>query len=119
MIVLDILKAAGLPLKFRFKTGPTDQAVLWDNTTVIHCLDPDFNHSGNGISVVVADPEEAAAGATRQLEAAGYQVRRIVGIDRELPSNHLIVLTSDAFLEWGLAFRRHQLKMPKPVFLKE
>lgn len=115
--VVSVLTKFGLPLRFRFKSGPLDQALLWDNTTVIHFLDPRLNHSGNGISVVVADPESAAAWATSQLEAAGYTVQRIEGTDRELPPSHVVVLTSSAFLSWAMVFRRHQLKMPQPTFV--
>jgi len=117
--VVKILADVGLPLRFRFKSGPLDQALLWDNTTVIHFMDPSFNHSGNGISVVVPDPGLAARKATSQLEAAGYSVQRLEGTDVELPPNHVVVLTSSAFLSWALVFRRHQLKMPRPNFVTE
>ena len=115
--VVNVLTKFGLPLRFRFKSGPLDQALLWDNTTVIHFLDPKFDHSGNGISVAVPDPEAAAAWATKQLQAAGYTVQRMEGADRDLPPNHVVVLTSSAFLSWAMVFRRHQLKMPQPTFV--
>lgn len=51
--VLNILSKAGLSLRFRFKTGPTVQALLWDNQTVIHLADPvlttHMGLTGNGI----------------------------------------------------------------------
>jgi hypothetical protein len=113
-VVLRILDEARLPLRFEFQTGPSRQALLWDNTTVIHCVDPSFGHSGTALSVAVRDPEEAARTAAARLEEAGYSVRRLEGVDVDLPQNHLIVLTSDALLGWALVFRRHLLKMPRP-----
>ena len=119
-IVLEIMRESGLPLRFRFRTGPTDQALLWDNTTAIHLLDQSLDLTGNGISIAVRDPESAALAAIERLETEGFTARRVEGAgDAKLPPNHLVVLTSDAFRGWVLVFRRHQLRMPKPTFLSD
>lgn len=117
-VVLAILRDAGQSARLRFRTGPTDQTVLWDGATVIHCLDKsDGDFSGTGISIVVRNPEAAAARALQRLRDSGHSAMRLDGVDADLPSNHLVVITSDAFSGWALAFRRHQLRMPKPQFL--
>jgi hypothetical protein len=113
-VVLRVLEGVGLPVRMRFRSGPSRQALLWDNTTVINCVDPVLGQSGTALSIAVRDPESAARRATMQLEQAGYKVRRLEGVDVDLPPNHLVVLTSDAFVDWALAFRLHMLRMPKP-----
>jgi len=117
-LTLSILAQIGLLPRFRFRTGPSDQTLLWDNTTVIHLLDPESGVSGNGISLVVKDPEQSAKQAISILTSAGYTATRLPGIDGDLPPNHLVIVSSDAFSGWGLAFRRHQLRMPKPTFVE-
>lgn len=115
--VVDILEEAGLKVRFRFRSGPSEHTLFWDNMTDIHRVDSSVQASlsGNGISVVVKDPEAAATRATERLEAAGFLVQRV---DWGLSPKYLIVLTSDAFRDWALVFRRHQLRLPKPIFLK-
>jgi hypothetical protein len=115
--VLSILKQAGLSGRFRFKTGPSDQTILWDNTTVIHILNQPDGPTGTGISLVVKDPGLAAQKAISALTNAGFTAARISQEDVSgMNSQHLVVISSDAFLGWAMAFRRHQLRMPKPKF---
>ena len=85
---------------------------------MIHLLDADGGVSGNGISLVVKDPEHSAKQAISLLTSAGYTATRLQGIDGDLPPNHLVIVSSDAFSGWGLAFRRHQLRMPRPTFME-
>lgn len=119
--LLDIVARAGIPLRFRFRTGPTLQSLLWDNETVIHLVDSaiasQVRLNGNGISLPVADPARAASEAIRILQTAGYSAELVTGFDDYLPDNHLVIVKSTACLDWVLVFRRHVLRMPKPQFL--
>ena len=76
-----------------------------------------YDGLGNGISLVVPNPEAAAAHAIKVLTTAGYNADRMPGVDTDLPPNHLVIITSDALLGLAFAFRRHQLRMPKSNFL--
>ncbi len=119
--VVDVLRQVGMAPRFRFRNGPTDQILFWDNTTVIHLLDrgpADLAQlTGNGMSVVVADPEAAAATAIKQLHHAGFTAECIPAAATGLPPNHLVVVASSAFLEWVLVFRLHNLCIQRPVFV--
>ena len=120
--LLEIVSRAGLPLRFRFSTGPTVQSLLWDNETVIHLVDSFTTTAkglnGNGISLPVADPKKSASVAIRILRAAGFSAELVTGFDEYLPENHLAMIKSSACLDWVLVFRRHVLRMPKPQFRK-
>lgn len=63
--VVEILSRAGIPLRFRFKTGPTLQSLLWDNQTVIHVVDSSIagpsGLNGNGISLPVPTGDRPTA----------------------------------------------------------
>lgn len=120
-ITVQILSNAGIPLRFRFKTGPTLQALLWDNQTVIHLVEHEMFErtglSGNGISLPSSNPRQAAEDAIRLLQGAGFSAELVAGFDDYLPPNHLVIVRSTAFLGWALAFRKHVLGMPKPQFV--
>jgi hypothetical protein len=102
----------GLPPRFHFTLGFTDQLVLSDASTVLHLLDEcvrtDPNLTGTGISVVVKDPEESARAAVRLLQESGFQAEVLGGmLGKSYPVNHLAIVNSDAFLGWVLVFRVH------------
>lgn len=115
---LQVFKLAGVRGAVRFRTGPSDQTVLSDNTTTLHILSGDSGQSGNGVSLVVRNPARAAEEAVAILCQAGFSAQRLqTGAVSGLPSDELVVITSDAFTGWALGFRRHQLKLPRPDFL--
>jgi len=116
-VIVAILRDAGMPLRFRFRSGPSEHALLWDNMTDIHFVDSGASPlPGNGISLAVKDPLQAAARAIERLKAAGFSVQQLEwGMAPEL----LTVLTSDAFSSWALVFRRHILRMPPMVIVKD
>jgi hypothetical protein len=116
--VMNILRGSGLQPRLRFRTGPSDQTLFWDNETVIHVLDQGGGLSGTGISVVVSNPQRAASNAIKMLRDAGYSAEQPSDAAvSDVGASDLVVVASSAFLGWALAFRRHQLKMPKPHFL--
>lgn len=116
-VVVTILgKLAGLPERFTFDPGPTHQTLLWDNTTVIIYHDQvirEQNLALNGLSVVVSNPKASAWEAAAMLKQAGFTA---IIKDDVMPeaSDKFILLSSDAFDGWVLAFRRHILAMGKP-----
>jgi len=120
IVVLQLLSHAGVSLKYQFRTGPTVQSLLWDNT-VVHLVDQDIagrtGLTGSGISLPVPDPQRAAEEAIHALKSAGFDAECVGGFDDFLPPNHLTVVRSTAFVDWALVFRRHLLKMPKPQFI--
>ena len=116
-IVASILKQFGLPERFTFTAGPTHQTLLWDNTTVIIRHEGDVRAEGlepNAISVVVPDPLSAAKFAARALFVAGFKSEVKEGILPEI-ADKFVLVTSDAFDGWVLAFRRHILAMGPPL----
>jgi hypothetical protein len=116
--VLEVLKDSGLAGRFRFRLGPSDQTVFWDNTTVVHVLNHASGLTGNGISLAVQHPERAAQHAIDLLTAAGYRAERLPPDSVSgMPPKYLVVISCNAFNGWALAFRHHQLRMPKPVFI--
>src|SRR3989344_1998701 len=116
-VVVTILgKLAGLPERFTFDPGPTHQTLLWDNTTVIIHHDQAIREQGlspNALSVVVSDPRVSAWAAAALLERAGFTA---IVKDDVIPEakDKFVLLTSNAFDGWALAFRRHILVMGKP-----
>jgi hypothetical protein len=112
--ILDRL--GGLPERFTFDAGPTHQTVLWDNETVILYHDQTIRDQGlppNALSVAVDDPRDRAIAAAARLREAGFRADVIQDIIPEAGGKFVLV-TSDAFEGWGLAFRRHILAMGKP-----
>ena len=116
-IVVTILgKLAGLPERFTFDPGPTHQTLLWDNTTVIIYHDPTTRKQRlppNGFSVVVSDPKASAREAAAMLQQAGFSTDVMDHIVPEV-GDKFVLLTSNAFDGWVMAFRRHILVMGKP-----
>jgi hypothetical protein len=115
--VLSVLKALGLSPRFRFKFGPSDQTVFWDNTTVLHLLDSEFIDPGNALSVAVQEPERQAAEVLGMLTKAGFPAHRVGESDDAIGTSDLVVIASEAFDGWTLVLRRHLLRMPKPKLL--
>lgn len=112
--ILDNL--AKLPERFTFDVGPTHQTLLWDNTTVIIYHDEIIHSQGlppNGLSVVVSNPKKSAQEAAMILRQAGFTA---IIKDDVMPEvgDKFVLLSSNAFDGWILAFRRHILKMGKP-----
>jgi hypothetical protein len=115
-VVLKILSFVGLPERFTFHPGPTHQTVLWDNTTVIIRHDQEIKDKGlppNALSVVVPDPRAYANEAALMLIKAGFTATVHADVLPEVAAKFVMV-TSDAFDHWGLAFRRHVLVMGPP-----
>lgn len=116
-VVAEILeKIAGLGERFTFDPGPTHQTLLWDNTTVIIHHDRTVRDMGlppNGLSVVVKNPKASAREAMAMLEQAGFWARIREDLMLEV-GDKFVLLTSNAFDGWVLAFRRHILMMGKP-----
>ena len=115
-VVVAILRDYGLPERFTFDAGPTHQTLLWDNTTVIIHHDQAIRDQGlspNALSVVVSDPRVSAWAAAALLERAGFTA---IVKDDVIPEakDKFVLLTSNAFDGWALAFRRHILVMGKP-----
>jgi hypothetical protein len=121
-VVIDILSAAGLSPRFRFRTGPALQSLFWDNETVIHLVDAtaavQSGLNGTGISLPVSDPRRAATEAIHSLQGAGFTAEFVTGFDDYLPPDHLLIVKSSAFPSWVLVFRRHVVNMPRPKFQK-
>ncbi len=117
-VVVAILdKIAGLPERFSFDPGPTHQTLLWDNTTVIIYYDQVIHEQGiaqNGLSVVVRNPRASALEAANILKKKGFTANLMSDIMPEVGDNKFMLLSSDAFDGWVLAFRRHILAMGKP-----
>ena len=117
--VVNILQeVTPLRERFTFDSGATHQTLMWDNMTVIHYLDSDIQKarsvSGNGLSVAVDDPMTSAKRAVELLKAQGYQAEILTGINYDLPEGYLVPVTSNAFNDWALVFRRPLIKMPYP-----
>lgn len=116
-VVTTILgKLAGLPERFTFDPGPTHQTLLWDNTTVIIYHDQAIREQGlapNGLSVVVGSPKASAREAAVMLKQAGFTADIKDGVMPEV-GDKFVLLASNAFDGWVLAFRRHILAMGKP-----
>lgn len=116
-VVATILgKLAGLTERFTFDPGPTHQTLLWDNTTVIIQHDDDIREQGlapNGLSVVVSNPKASAREAAAMLKQAGFSADIKDNIMPEV-GDKFVLLTSNAFDGWILAFRRHILAMGRP-----
>lgn len=110
--VTRVLSRMGLPERFTFDAGPTHQTLLWDNATVIIQHD-DWTSTPNAISVVTADPMAAAKFAAKVLTHAGFSATIKENVLREV-SDKFVLVASNAFEGWVLAFRRHALKMGKP-----
>jgi len=121
--VVNILQeVTPLRERFTFDSGATHQTLMWDNFTVIHYMDSDIqkakNVSGNGLSVAVDDPTASAKRAVELLKAQGYQAEILTGINYDLPEGYLVPVTSNAFNDWALVFRRPLVKMPYPKIRK-
>ena len=115
-IVTILGKLAGLSERFTFDPGPTHQTLLWDNTTVIISHDGDIRAQGlapNALSVVVSDPKASAREAATMLKQAGFTADIKEDIMPEI-GDKFVLLASNAFDGWVLAFRRHILAMGKP-----
>ena len=116
-VVVGILAQFGnLPERFTFSPGPTHQALLWDNTTVVIWHDKTAEERGfpsNGISVVTSNPTWAADRAAAILRKRGYSAKIVKDHMPEV-GGKLVVLASDAFDGWVLVFRKHILAMGQP-----
>lgn len=117
--VVGLLRSLShLKEQFTFDSGPTHQTLMWDGFTVISYLDPEARAALDvpctGLSVPSGNPNADAAKAVGLLRAAGYEATTLDNVDTDLPPNHLIPVTSDAFDGWVLVFRRHLTKMPFP-----
>lgn len=116
-VVQVIEKIGGLQERFTFDFGPTHQTLMWDSSTVINYLEDD-DRLGTAISLAVSDPGTAAQEAAVILKNAGYTAFLDTTIDDGLPPNYFVLLQSDAFDGWVMAFRRPILKMPRPNIRK-
>ena len=116
-IVVTILgKIGGLSERFTFDAGPTHQTLLWDNTTVIIYHDQLIRDQGlppNGLSLVVKNPKASAGEVATMLKRAGFTADIKEDFMPEI-GNKFVLLSSNAFDGWILAFRRHILIMGKP-----
>ena len=116
-VVVTILgKIAGLPERFTFAPGSTCQTLLWDNMTVIIRHEGDVRGQGlapNGLSVVVSNPKASAQEAAAMLKRAGFAATIKDDVIPEA-DDKFVLLASDAFDGWVLAFRRHVLAMGEP-----
>lgn len=114
--VVELLGKFGLEKRFTFVAEPTTQTLLNDNMTVIHYLDPTAfpGLPGSAISVVVDDPAKAAAEAAKYLRGRGYSTNVMYNVIPELPQNNFVLIKSNAFCGWNLAFRLPLYLMPKP-----
>ena len=116
-VVVTILgKLAKLPERFTFDPGPTHQTLLWDNATVIIHHDQAIREQGiasNGLSVVVSNPKASARKAAAMLRQAGFTATLKEDVMPEV-GDKFVLLASNAFDGWVLAFRRHILAMGKP-----
>ncbi len=117
-VVTTILgKLAGLTERFTFDAGPLHQTLLWDNTTVIMNYDQNIREQRelppNGLSVVVSNPMASALAAAAMLDQAGFTATIKNNVVPEF-GDKLVLLVSNAFDGWCLAFRRHILVMGKP-----
>lgn len=121
-VVVSILgKLAGLPERFTFDPGPTHQTLLWDNTTVIIYHDQTIREqvlAPNGLSVVVSNPIASAYEAATMLERVGFTATVKENVIPEV-GDKFVLLESNAFNGWVLAFRRHVLIMGKPSSKRE
>lgn len=118
-VVLRILSEIGnLKERFTFDAGPTHQTLMWDGHTIINRLDTEYagerRYSGNGLSLPVKSPTIAAERARTILTESGYTASVEEIADNDLPPDHLVVVTSNAFNEWALVFRRSLINMPRP-----
>ena len=116
-VVVELFRRVGLSAQVRFRIGPTDQVLLRDGNTVIHCLDAvarnGDNLTGTGISMAVAEPEKAATEAIAFLNGAGYKAHRALAEESGLPPAFLTVVELDAFFGWVLVFRRPGWRMAR------
>ena len=118
-LLASVLEVEGLKIKSTFHVGPTHQAVMSDDTTVLMYFDPDSGFGGPGISLPVDDPMESAQRAKATIEKSGEHTATIREItDVNLPSNHLVVVTTDAFGDLAVVLRKPigigPGKMPRP-----
>lgn len=109
--VVQVLgEIGGLPERFTFDVGPTQQTLLWDNTTVIILVKDDVlkrKISCNALSVAVADPRVSARKTALLLRRRGFTAT----IDETQADLGLVLLSSDAFDHWSMVFRRGILAM--------
>lgn len=116
-VVSILQRFGGLSENFTFDPGPTHQTILSDNQTVIIWHDQIIQKkglAGNAISVVVSDPRMSAEKAGYMLRRAGYTANIVYDLMPE-SGDKFVLLSSDAFAGWVLAFRLHAIKMGKPV----
>lgn len=117
-VVLKILgEIGGVPERFTFVSRPTRQTVLWDNTTVIiRYSELSADIPRNAISIVTEIPLLSAENAAKLLREKGFAVNLETGVFPGL-EGVLVFLTSNAFDDWSLVFRKHMLEMPSPEFV--
>ena len=119
VVVAGLKEIGGLSPRFTFDSGPIHQTLMWDNTTVIAYFDQAFltqkGLASNAISLAVEDPNATAASFAQYLRVrGGYSSVVVRDPDTNLPPNHIALVTSNAFDDWILVFRRSILNMPTP-----
>lgn len=131
-IVLGILRENGLEERFTFDTGPIQQTLMWDNTTVLtlsknrpetathYPVDMNMPETEaqetlplGGLSLPVKDPKKTVEAAAFALTKAGYPSRVFENVIPEA-GEKLVILQCDAFVDWVLVPRRHIVVMGAP-----
>jgi len=114
-VVLTIFsEIGGLDERFTFEPLPTHQMLMWDNTTVLIWHDElKDGMAANGRSLVVQNPTTAAHAAANILKQAGYTATIHENLIPDA-GDKLVIIESDAFVDWVLVFRKHILKMGSP-----
>lgn len=113
-VVVDVLgSVGGLPERFTFTSGETDQTLLWDNTTVLIQYGAELRKRGLAIpalSVAVADPPRAAEAAKKKLEQDGFIAEVVHELIPDM-EDKMVGLKSNAFGGWFMIFRKPLLQM--------
>lgn len=116
-IIAGILAQHGLAEQFTFSSGGTNQCVVGGDTVLFWCNEQlrSMGLDKSVLSVPVQDPVKAAHQAKDALWAAGFEVKvhdALPGMERKL------VVVEIAELDWLLVFRRHLLRMGRPLQMR-
>lgn len=104
---------AGLKERFTFSPGPTNQTLMWDNTTVFIWFERHLGLPPNARSLVVKNPRRAANEAARILRESNYTATVHEGLVPDLDGK-IFLIESDAFNGWALLFRLGNTSLGRP-----
>ena len=113
--VVALLREYGVSERFRFDTKGVQRSIMWDGT-IINCPAPDImaklGTPAASIGLVVTDPVASAEAAATFLRGRGFQATVVRDAEPELP---IAFVTTNAFIDTVLNFRKHVIHLPRPT----